>query len=124
MDDSLIFMSANTQSAHRLNDIWRIYRECSGQCVNREKSSIFFNPNTHDTTRANFNFLMGIEVETFSERYLNLPTAVGHVTSGTFDHIGERVRVYSVKSAYRTLMTQKELLSLEEGTCTETSENN
>jgi hypothetical protein len=44
-DDSLIFMKANEQSAERLNEILRIYGECSGQCVNKEKSSIYFSPN-------------------------------------------------------------------------------
>jgi hypothetical protein len=37
-DDSLIFISANIQSGERLNEILRIYGECSGQRVNREKS--------------------------------------------------------------------------------------
>jgi hypothetical protein len=41
-DDSLIFISANVQSTVRLNDILRIYGECSGQRVNRDKSAIFF----------------------------------------------------------------------------------
>jgi hypothetical protein len=36
--------------------------------------------------------LLGISVEAFTERYLGLPTAVGRITSGTFDHIGERSR--------------------------------
>lgn len=40
-DDSLIFMSASIQSGERLNEILRIYGDCSGQSVNREKSSIF-----------------------------------------------------------------------------------
>jgi hypothetical protein len=31
---------------------------------------------------------MGIALEAFSERYLGLPTAIGPITSGTFDHIG------------------------------------
>jgi hypothetical protein len=35
---------------------------------------------------------MGIVAEAFSERYLDLPTAIGRITSGTFDHIGERIR--------------------------------
>lgn len=33
-----------------------------------------------------------VSVETFSDRYLGLPTAVGVITSGTFDHIGDRAR--------------------------------
>ena len=35
---------------------------------------------------------LGIMVEAFSERYLGLPTAVGRITSGTFDHIDGRIR--------------------------------
>jgi hypothetical protein len=30
---------------------------------------------------------LGISVEAFSECYLGLPTVVGRITSGTFDHI-------------------------------------
>ena len=45
-DDSLIFLSAKTQSTERLNEILRIYADCSGQAVNREKSSIYFSANT------------------------------------------------------------------------------
>ena len=39
-DDSLIFMSASMASAERINDILAIYAECSGQKINKEKSSI------------------------------------------------------------------------------------
>jgi hypothetical protein len=91
-DDSLIFMSASIQSGERLNDILRIYSECSGQSVNREKSSIFFSPNTPVNIRQNLKQLLGIPVEAFSERYLGLPTAAGRITSGSFDHIAERTR--------------------------------
>ena len=45
-DDSLIFINASNPSALRLNDILRIYGEASGQCINREKSSIYFSTNT------------------------------------------------------------------------------
>jgi hypothetical protein len=86
-DDSLIFMSAKVQSGDRLNNILRIYGECSGQCVNREKSSIFFYPNTLELKQC-----LGIQVEAFSERYLGLPTAVGRIMSGSFDHIKDRIR--------------------------------
>jgi ribonuclease HI len=91
-DDSLIFMSASIQSGERLNEILRIYGDCSGQSVNREKSSIFFSPNTPEHIRQNLKQLLGIPVEAFSERYLGLPTAVGRITSGSFDHIIDRIR--------------------------------
>lgn len=41
VDESLIFLNAETQSATRLNEILQIYVDCLGQAVNREKSSIF-----------------------------------------------------------------------------------
>jgi hypothetical protein len=84
-------MKAKTQSCQRLNDILRICSDCSGQSVNREKSSVFFSLNTPLDVWQDLKTLMGIAVEAFSERYLGLPTAVGRITSGTFDHIGERI---------------------------------
>ena len=89
-DDSLIFMGAKLSSANRLNDILRVYADCSGQAVNREKSAIFFSPNTPIDVRNTLKLTLGIFVEAFTECYLGLPTAVGRITSDTFAHIGER----------------------------------
>jgi hypothetical protein len=118
-DDSLIFMKANAASAERLNEILVIYENCSGQCVNREKSSIYFSPNTPHTLRQSLKNLMGIAVEAFNERYLGLPTAMGRITSGTFDHLGERIRskIQSgserlVSSAGREIFLKSVLLAL------------
>ena len=91
-DDCLIFMSAKVHSAESLNAILQIYANCSGQAVNREKSSVYFSPNTHSDVRMALKQSLGIMVEAFSERYLGLPTAVGRITSGTFDHIDGRIR--------------------------------
>jgi hypothetical protein len=88
-DDSLIFISGNIQRAARLNEILRIYGDCSRQRVNGDKSAIFFNPNSPSDLRQCIKNSLGISVEALSECYLGLPTAVGRVTSGTFDHIGE-----------------------------------
>nr|XP_051230109.1 uncharacterized protein LOC127348034 [Lolium perenne] len=65
---------------------------CSGQLVNREKSSVFFSPNTPAHVRQTVKLIIGISVEAFTERYLGLPTAVGRITSGSFDYIAERIR--------------------------------
>ena len=91
-DDSLIFMQSRVESAIRLNNILHVYGECSGQCVNKEKSSILFSPNTPEPVREALKGTLGISVEAFNERYLGLPTTAGHITSGTFNYIGERVR--------------------------------
>ena len=72
--------------------VLQIYADCSGQSVNKTKSSVFFSSNTPTGRRHIVKQRLGICVEAFSERYLGLPTAVGRITSGTFDHIGERIR--------------------------------
>lgn len=89
-DDSLIFIKANMESATRLNEILEIYGDASGQCVNRSKSSIFFSPNTPTALRQSLKQLLGVQVEAFSECYLGLPTAVGKINCGTFEHLGDR----------------------------------
>jgi hypothetical protein len=76
----------------RLNHILNVYENCSGQCINREKSSIYFSPNTPQALRHDLKTQLGITVEAFNERYLGLPTVVGRLTSDTFDHLGERIR--------------------------------
>uniref|UniRef100_A0A8R7VBA0 Reverse transcriptase domain-containing protein n=1 Tax=Triticum urartu TaxID=4572 RepID=A0A8R7VBA0_TRIUA len=86
-DDCLVFISATTDSADRLNRILQIYASCSGQAVNRDKSAIFFSPNTPTNRREAVKQVLTILVETFSERYLGLPTAFGRITSDTFEHI-------------------------------------
>jgi hypothetical protein len=89
-DDSLIFMTARAESADKLNSILNIYVDCSGQKVNKQKSYIYFSPNAMHPLKDVIKNLLGISVEAFTEQYLGLPTAVGRITSGTFDHIGER----------------------------------
>ncbi|KAE8773418.1 Alanyl-tRNA synthetase [Hordeum vulgare] len=84
-------MQASESSGNLLNDILRIYGECSGQAVNKEKISIVFSPNTPAPVRQQVKLSLLIGVEAFSERYLGLPTAVGRITSGMFDHIRERI---------------------------------
>ena len=49
-------------------------------------------PNASQPLRAEVKQILGICIEAFTERYLGLPTAVGRITSGTFNHIGERSR--------------------------------
>ena len=76
-DDSLIFIDAKIQSCTRLNEILRIYSECSGQSVHIGKSAIYFSTNTPQPVRFVLKQCLDILVEAFAERYLGLPMAVG-----------------------------------------------
>jgi hypothetical protein len=64
-DDSLIFINACGASAARLNGILTIYNQASGQQVNRNKSSIYFSPNTSDTLREEVKQELQILTEAF-----------------------------------------------------------
>ena len=50
--------------------------------MNREKTVVFFNPNTLVSRNNEVNHFLGISVEAYTERYLGLPTTMGRITSG------------------------------------------
>ena len=41
-DDSLVFCRANREEVHMIMEILHLYASASGQCINLEKSSVFF----------------------------------------------------------------------------------
>jgi len=45
-DDSLLLLKANEENAAHLRHVLQIYETCSGQKINKEKSSIVFSKNT------------------------------------------------------------------------------
>ena len=57
-----------------------------------EKSSIYFSPNAPPSVHEAMKHALGIFMEASTERYLGLPTVVGRITSGSFEHTGKRSR--------------------------------
>jgi hypothetical protein len=51
-DDSLILCRATEEEATNLKELLQIYKECSGQVINADKSAVLFSPNTGDTQRS------------------------------------------------------------------------
>ena len=45
-DDSLLFCEATTTECQTLPDILVLYERASGQAINKQKTTLFFNPNT------------------------------------------------------------------------------
>ena len=45
-DDSLLFCQASKKETQEVLEILKLYAEASGQCINMEKSSVYFNSNT------------------------------------------------------------------------------
>lgn len=58
--------------------------------MNKDKGSILFSSNAPAPVREGMKQELGILTEALTECYLGLPMAVGHITSGSFEHIGER----------------------------------
>ena len=60
-------MNAKATSALRLNEVLQIYGDYSGRCVNRDKSSVYFSPNTTEPVRQMLKAVLNISVEAFNE---------------------------------------------------------
>ena len=90
-DDSLFFCQAKDKETKVIMEILKLYAEVSGQCINMEKSSIYFSSNTSLQHRDVIKALLGVnEVDRF-ESYLGLPTLVGWKKYHTFSFIKDRV---------------------------------
>ena len=90
-DDSLFFCQAKDKETKAIMEILKLYVEVSGQCINMEKSSIYFSSNTSLQHRDVIKALLGVnEVDRF-ESYLGLPTLVGWKKYHTFSFIKDRV---------------------------------
>ena len=90
-DDSLLFFEANSESAMRVRDILRRYCDASGQCVNTEKSSIYFSKCVPDSMRDEIKNVLDVHTESLSEKYLGLPTDVGKAKEGCFRYLKDRI---------------------------------
>ena len=72
-------------------EVLQLYADSSGQCINMEKSSIYFSSNVEEERRQQITELLGVtEVERF-ESYLGLPTLVGRAKYQTFSFLKDRV---------------------------------
>ena len=90
-DDSLLLMEANSSNAQEVNRILNIYESCSGQMINKDKSSILFSKNTKVWQKQEMKDILQIDVEGLSSKYLGLPTYVGQARAKTFEYVKERI---------------------------------
>ncbi|GJN25307.1 hypothetical protein PR202_gb13118 [Eleusine coracana subsp. coracana] len=68
-----------------------MYEECSGQMINKEKSSVMFSRNTKEEVKSAVMNKMGITAEVMNEKYLGLPVYMGRSRSKTFSYIKDRI---------------------------------
>jgi len=83
-DDSLILFRANRGDAQQLQSILRLYEECSGQLINKDKSAAMIR-------KQEVMQELRITKETMNERYLGLPVHVGRSRSFVFAYLKDRI---------------------------------
>ena len=90
-DDSLLFCQAKQEEVKVIMDTLQLYAKASGQCINMEKSLIYFSSNTRTEQREWIKNNLGVkEVDRF-ESYLGLPTLIGRSKYQTFSFLKDRV---------------------------------
>ena len=90
-DDSLVFCQAKQEEVQMTSDVLDLYAMASGQCINFEKSYVYFSSNTSRVQKDSIkNVLRVREVEKF-ESYLGLPTLIGRSKYQAFSFLKERV---------------------------------
>ena len=90
-DDSLLFCRSTIQECKKILEILDTYGRCSGQQINRNKTTIFFIKSTDEDTRDQIKLALGVEEIRQYEKYLGLPSLVGKNKKASFNYIKERV---------------------------------
>ena len=90
-DDSLFFCQATQTEVVVVNVVLQTYANASGQCINMEKSSVFFNSNTPIGQKSGDCVSPRCEGGGAIESYLGLPTLVGRTKYQTFSFLKDQV---------------------------------
>ena len=90
-DDSLLFCRATHVECQKLQDILRLYEKASGQKLNRDKTTLFFNRNTPQTMQDELKKILDVPSIQQYERYLGFPSLVGKEKLTCFSQIKELV---------------------------------
>ncbi|KAA3487156.1 reverse transcriptase [Gossypium australe] len=90
-DDCMMFGEATEQGARSMKNILQEYESCSGQCVNFNKSTIFYSSNTKAETKEVVSSILGVRSSSNPEKYLGLPNVVGKRKKEAFQNLLDRI---------------------------------
>ncbi|XP_042972884.1 uncharacterized protein LOC122304684 [Carya illinoinensis] len=90
VDDSLLFCQASPKELIKVIEILDIYEQASGQVLNKDKSSVFFNKNTMKEGQDLILQLAGIKSNGSFEKYLGLPAVLGRAKVAAFHSLIDR----------------------------------
>ncbi|XP_042983207.1 uncharacterized protein LOC122312617 [Carya illinoinensis] len=90
-NDSVIFCKASVAENRRVQDVLAIYESCSGQKINKEKTSMVFSCKVGLDLQEEIHHLWGNDEIQQYEKYLGLPPIVGRSKTRAFQSIKQRV---------------------------------
>ena len=90
-DDSLLLFKSSVEGAELVSNLLGTYCGASGQRINHVKSSVFFSRGCPDSLKQGVMQRLNVHNESLSDRYLGMPTDVGHSKMGTFKYLSDRV---------------------------------
>ncbi|KAA3454343.1 reverse transcriptase [Gossypium australe] len=90
-DDCIVFAEATDTGAISLKQILREYAMTTGQCVNFDKSTVFFSKNTPESEKTAVLQILTIRISNDIERYLGLPNMVGRKKRSSFQNLKDRL---------------------------------
>ena len=91
VDDSLLFYEAKLEEGRRLLSLLTQYEAAFGQAINRQKTTLFFSPNSSHKVQEDIRSLFGAQILKNCEKYLGLPMVGGRSKVSTFRELQERV---------------------------------
>ncbi|XP_042964706.1 uncharacterized protein LOC122298928 [Carya illinoinensis] len=90
-DDSIIYGRAKLTEWFKIQKLLGTYERASGQCFNRQKTTICFSSNTPMAVRRQIQKVAGVVVCGNFEKYLGLPSSVDRSRYNASKHLKERV---------------------------------
>ena len=91
VDDSLLFCRATIQECQQVLNILETYGRCSGQQINKAKTTIFFSKSTPEEVKNHIKSTLDVPVILQYKKYLGLPSLVGKNKKASFNYIKERL---------------------------------
>jgi hypothetical protein len=84
-------MKADAANSQKLQSILELYEACSGQKVNKDKSSIMFSRNVPTHLREELKQRLQLSMEARTKKYLGLPIYIGRSKQNSFENLKEKI---------------------------------
>ncbi|KAK5802153.1 hypothetical protein PVK06_029736 [Gossypium arboreum] len=91
-DDCILFEEATSRGENLFKEILREFKNCSGQGVNFDKSTVFFSTNPSEEDRKLVVNIFRVQSLNEPERYLGLPNMVGRRKKESFQNLKDRLK--------------------------------